>query len=422
MDLAERLRRLGYTTGQPAPVRPVAAGPAIDKVVEGEWRETPLGRCFVAARRYPLTHQHGEVRLGDLLGLDGRALSRMGRDPALAGLDLRRLVFLDTETTGLAGGTGTYAFLVGVGFLADDGLVVEQYFMADYGQEPALLWALDERLRDFSAVGSFNGRCFDWPLLETRYALARRRPALADPLHLDVLFPARRVWRERVGGCSLASLEQSVLRVSRASDVPGWLIPSIYFRYVRERDARPLKEVFAHNEQDILSLAALTARLARLFHDPLAATHAEDLYSLGRAFESDGDWEQCILCYEGVARANVPARLREAALCRLGLAYKRLRKAADAEQVWRSLVSRPDCLGVLPYVELAKHLEHKKRNYAEAALVVERALALLARKPLDPWDQPRARREWGELQHRLARLRAKMAANPRSAPGGPAAV
>jgi uncharacterized protein len=411
MDLSDRLRRLGYTpsASSPAPARSVSrTEEAVDSVLAGEWRVNEHGRCFVAVSRYPLTHVHGGVQLESVLALRGRALSMLGKGVP-SEIDFGRMAFLDTETTGLAGGTGTYVFLVGLGYFAATEFVVEQYFMRDYGEEAAMLHALNERLAAFETVVSFNGMSFDWPLLETRYAMVRQRLALEQPVHCDLLFPARRVWRERIVSCSLSSLEQHVLKVYRANDVPGWLVPSIYFEYVRERDARSLRPVFAHNEQDVLSMVSLLARLGRSFADPLGeATHAIDLFALGRIFEGEGAWEDCILYYEGALRGEMPPRLREATLCRLGFVYKRLRQSGQAEQVWRSLVSRPDALGVLPHIELAKHLEHKERKYSEAALVVERALNLLARAPADPWQQSRSERDGRDLRRRLARLQAKM--------------
>lgn len=409
MDLAERLRRLGYTpsAGRAPTPRPAFAVP-IEDVVRGEWRETSQGRCFVARSAYPLQHRHGGVALGDVFALRGASLALLGRSPDFAQTDFRRLAFIDTETTGLAGGTGTYAFLVGVGYCEGDLFRVDQFFMLDHGEEPALLAGLGEALARFSGLVSFNGKTFDWPLLQTRFAMCRRSVPLTDPLHLDIMFPARRLWRERLGSCALSSLEAGVLGVRRAADVPSWLVPSIYFEYVRSRNARPLRQVFAHNEQDILSLVALTVTLARHIESPLSeARDPIDLYAVGRAYEAALAWEDCIVCYERALEGRLPARLRSEALCRLGLAYKRLRQSANAQQVWLSLIDRHDAATLLPYVELAKHLEHEARDYAAAIAVVQRALAALDRRPPTPWHAEGAERERRELQRRLLRLRRK---------------
>ncbi len=409
MDLAERLRRLGYAPAAAPPRAAPGRGVPIDQVVRGAYRDTPHGRCFVAKATYSLRHEHGGVALGDLLALSCAAPSSLTRLPPSEELDWRQAAFLDTETTGLAGGTGTYVFLVGLGYVEADHFHVEQYFMCDYGEELAMLSALGERLTGFSALVSFNGKVFDWPLLQTRYGMYRESLPLGEPLHLDILFPARRLWRERLGSCCLSSLEDAVLGLKRAVDVPSWLIPSIYFGYVRDRDARPLQAVFAHNEQDILSLVSLTVLLARHFTNPLAAgAHPIDVYSLGRALESAADWQGAVLCYEKALAAELPSRLRADALCRLGLVYKRLKQAENAQQIWRSLVARPEFAGILPHVELAKHLEHRERDYAAAAAAVERALRVWAGGH-PAYAGEREARERRKLEHRLARLRQKLA-------------
>ncbi len=406
MDIVERLRRLGYVGA--APSREPRAVVPVDQVVRGTYRETPHGRCFVAKAIYPLRHEHGGIAIGELLALGGLS-PLLTRLPTTESLDWRRAAFLDTETTGLAGGTGTYVFLVGLGFVEDDHFHVEQYFMSSYAEERAMLCALGERLSAFAAVVTFNGKIFDWPLLQTRYAMHRQSLPLAEPFHLDIRFPAQRLWRERFGSCRLSSLEDAVLGVRREVDVPSWVIPSLYFTYVRERDARPLRAVFAHNEQDVLSLVALTVLLDRHFTNPLgAARHPIDVYSLGRALEAAADWQGAVLCYEKALAGGLPDQARGEALCRLGLVYKKLKQADDAQQIWRSLIARPDFTGTLPHIELAKYLEHHKHDYAEAAAVVERALRIVAGSPHCRVDE-RLARERRELEHRLARLRRKMA-------------
>ncbi len=175
-DLRARLARLGYTPGvaAPTPAPALPRFPSIDDLVEGVRVSTPHGECFVAERHHPAGHPHGSWRLEQALEIDTAALPWLGRAADLAGLDLSRTVVLDTETTGLAGGTGTYAFLVGLGHFEGSHYLVQQFFMDDYDAEDALLHALADSLTPFSAVATFNGRAFDLPLLETRFLMARR--------------------------------------------------------------------------------------------------------------------------------------------------------------------------------------------------------------------------------------------------------
>src|SRR5207245_11750591 len=193
------------------------------------------------------------------------------------------LIFLVTETTGLAGGTGTYAFLVGAGWIEGDVFVVAQHFMRDLDEEPALLAALAPLLERAGGVVTFNGAGFDLPLLETRFVLARRRWPATLP-HLDLLRPSRRVWTGCFDDCRLGTLERDVLGLAREEDVPGALIPSLYFDWLRRRRAAPLARVFAHNRDDVLSLAALVGWFGVAL-GAAPALRAEEWAGLGRLWE-----------------------------------------------------------------------------------------------------------------------------------------
>ena len=410
-DLRARLARLGYKedcTAVPAPPEP--RFPPIDQLVEGGRVCTPHGDCFVAERYHPAGHPHGSLRLEEALEIDPRVLPWLGRAPELAGLDLTRAVFVDTETTGLAGGTGTYAFLVGLGHFDGPRFVVRQLFMEDYGGEEALLHTLAEVLAPFSAVVTFNGRVFDLPLLETRFLMSRRPFPLRGVLHLDLLFPARRLWKERLGSCALSSLEVEILGVEREDDVPGWMIPSLYFDYLRGRDPRPLVRVFEHNRLDILSMATLLARLARQHSDPFNPEweHCQDLFSLGTVFEGLGLSERAAQCYERAVALAPRGELRAKAMVRLGNLYKRLQQRQDAAAIWRALASSGHAYTTFAYVEMAKHHEHVTREYLEAERLTLQALAALELRAVrgGGWQVEQERRD---LERRLARIRRKMA-------------
>src|SRR5216117_3742821 len=282
MQSLDELRRVIRRVEARRPPRPAA--PPAHEVLGGEVVETGAGPLVVVRREYPLTHVHGREPLAPAFTAPLELLSTVARAAAPAG-DSRRLLFLDTETTGLAGGTGTYAFLVGVGRLDGDRFVVVQYFMRDFDEEPALLAALVPLLEQAAGVVTFNGSGFDLPLLETRFVLARRRwPALLP--HLDLLRPARRVFTARWGDCRLTTLEREVIGLERENDVPGALIPALYFDFLRSRRAAPLGRVFDHNRDDVLSLATLLGWFARALTDD-ADLAAGELAGVGRL------WERC---------------------------------------------------------------------------------------------------------------------------------
>ncbi|HEY8656073.1 MAG TPA: ribonuclease H-like domain-containing protein [Candidatus Limnocylindria bacterium] len=211
------------------------------------------------------------------------------------------ILFLDTETTGLSGGTGTYVFLLGTAWFADGELVLRQHLLRDLGAERAFVGALQTELDRFHACASYNGKCFDLPLLRTRVILALRSELSVDESHLDLLHPARRLWRDRFGSTSLRQLEDSVLDCARTDDIPGALIPERYFRYLREGDEAIIDPVLVHNARDIVSLVRIADRVARAVLDARAGRapdHAPAAFALARIFERSGEPETAFLCYE----------------------------------------------------------------------------------------------------------------------------
>ena len=224
------------------------------------------------------------------------------------------IVFLDTETTGLMGGTGTYVFLLGTAFIRDGELVLRQHLLHDLGAEAAFVRALREELAPFRACASYNGKCFDLPLLRTRFVMALRADLSVDDSHLDLLHPARRLWRDRFGSTSLRQLEDSVLDVAREDDIPGALIPERYFRWLALHEAGLIQPILNHNARDIVSLVRITDRIAQAVIDARAGRapdHAPAAFALAKAFERAGEREIAYLCYESAyADADSDLRIR----------------------------------------------------------------------------------------------------------------
>lgn len=381
-------------------------------LLEGYLCGTASGDAFYVEQRFPVNHRHGPLPLGYLLRLDGGVWEKLGRVPP--DFDMRRALFFDTETTGLAGGTGTYAFLVGLGFFDGEQFVVRQYFMRDYPDEEPMLAALEGDLSGFTCLVSFNGKSFDWPLMETRFRLSRRRAPLSGAPHLDLLHPARRIWRERLETCSLQSLEAGVLGVRRQGDVPGHLIPSLYFDYLRTGDLQPLLPVIRHNRLDILSLVSLAGWMGHVLTDPLGAApdgellSGDDLYALGRLHEARGRLVESVACFEAARQRGTDGVSQSALLRRLAAGYKRLREQEQAVELWAQMAASEDSLSIYPFVELAKYYEHVTRTYDLAAEMAEQALAIAQkRRSLAGAGDPAALREIQALQHRLERIRRK---------------
>ena len=384
MDFNERLRRLGVLKGvghlkPPAPPPRVQRRGGIEQSVPGEVIQNDHGAFFLTDQTFPLDYLHGSHTLATLLDHRPETLSCLTGDDSLAQIDLRRVAFLDTETTGLAGGTGTYAFLVGVGHFDGDQFRVRQYFMRDFGEERAMLHHLAESLASVDGLVTFNGKAFDVPLLETRFLMARVRPDLLDIPHLDLLFPARCLWKARVCSCALSSLEQNVLGVRRnGEDVPGYLIPAMYFAYLHTGDAGEISRVFYHNVQDILSMVTLATHACYLFHSPAcgAPAHGLDLLSLARLCERLGRQMEGEQAYRHALAGESSAEVRALIQEQLSFVCKRDGRWMEAVALWDAL-RESGLAGITPHVELAKFYEHR-------AVDLDRAIALVleARKRL----------------------------------------
>jgi uncharacterized protein len=321
--------------------------------------------------------------------------------------DPQRWLFFDTETTGLAGGTGTYPFLVGVAWWDAGGLEVEQFFMREQSEEHSLLVTLAERIAERPVIVSFNGKSFDWPLLETRYRMTRSIKPPVPRAHIDFLHPARHLWRLRLGSVRLRELEKHVLGWNRGADVISELIPQIYFDYLRGGPAEPLVPVFLHNQMDLRGLAALAARVLCLLENPERGHDPLEIFGLSRLCECRGEAVRARQLYQrSIATALPPAtgRMARRSLARLA------RRAGDYDlacQLWQEMAdTSPE--GLEAYEQLAIHYERRLRDPYRAAIVVRKALVALHRRSHPGAIAPSAHKAWClRFQRRLVRLEGK---------------
>ena len=344
----------------------------LEELVDGMRRENERGEFFVVESSVHVEVRHGDVPLSRLHATSPATVGILAAEPGFEAFDLRRAVFLDTETTGLAGGAGTAAFLIGVGFLDGDRFRVRQYFMRDYHEEAALLVALADDVAGFSHLVTFNGKMFDVPLLDARFRLNRGRFPLGEALHLDLLHPARRLWKARLESCRLQSLEAELMGLRRLGDIPGDEIPQVYFDWVRRRDARMLARVFEHNRQDIVSLAAL-AVLACQWVEEGRAEDPRDVYSLARVLERARQFERSEALYRR-ALALGAGDLRAKALLRLAWRAKRAGDYPRAAGLWTEAGEAGEPEG---WRELAMHHEHRTRDLDAALAAVDRGVGLV---------------------------------------------
>ena len=371
------------------------SGKNIEEILSGKFIKTPFGQSFVRENFFPNDYMCGDTLLSQIFKSSTHKLSHLVGDKRISEIDIRKTVFLDTETTGLSGGAGTFIFLIGLGYFTENQFCVRQYFMRDYDEEQALLSALNELLLKFESVITYNGKSFDLPLMETRFIMSGMEMNLKNPAHLDLLYPVRRLWKRRLENCSLSTVEREILGVYRENDVPGYLVPEIYFRYLRTGDARDIKGVFEHNLQDILSLVVLTAKINDFFKEPLNKNfYPLDIFSLGKIYDKRKEYIKSSFYYNEALKCNLPEEEFLETLKLISFVYKRQEKWEEAEKAWKETINKSREFIYYPYEELAKYYEHHLKDYKKAEEVVDEALGMVENVFL---------RE--KLEHRLNRIR-----------------
>ena len=403
----------------PSERTPSPARMELAKAVPGREADNDFGTCWIAEIRRDGAAEHANEILDAARSAPVGALAEIARDPRLEALDVERAAFIDTETTGLAGGTGTFAFLIGAGRFVDGVFRVRQFFMRDPSEEASQLAELSAWLEGSEGLVTFNGRTFDVPLLDTRYIMNAMPAPWADPIHLDLLPPSRRIWRRHLESCALTSLEANVLGMERQDDVPGWLVPQRYKRYQVEGDARPLVGIFKHNALDILSMVSLLTRVARVWSEPeTALQHGEEWLSLARAYEADGRTPSAIAaCREALGR-GLSAASTEDAHEQLALIHRRAGDWDPAIEIWRLMTDDPAARRLFPFEELAKYYEHRvePRQLDRALEYAVRAMEMVEHRALRPKrgvfqanvDPEAQDRSTGEADRGSARYRLKL--------------
>jgi len=405
VSLAEKLKSLGVKVGPKvlqSMVQKSGMDVPVQSVVQGSFISTRRGEVFVSEQTYPPGYRHGLTPLRPSVPL--LTIGQWARDTHLAELPIETLAFLDTETSGLSGGTGTYAFLVGVGRFIGDSFQLAQFFMRDPSEEPALLEGLMDFLAPCRGLVTFNGKAFDAPLLVTRYLLHSIPVPFTGFSHLDLLPLARRLWRDRLPSRALKYLEENILIAPRSiEEVPGYEIPYLYFDYLRTGNAGPLKGVFYHNAMDVVALAALMNHMATVLHDPLSGKvkHGLDFIAMARLFEDLDRWEDAARLYEHGLETGLSETDFGPAVQRLSALQRRRGDIESAVALWKIAAAKGQ---VYAHVELAKYFEHHQRDYSEALKWTEQAEKLVSRQ-----DMPRfENRHWmEELEHRRTRLEVK---------------
>jgi len=353
--------------------------------------------CYCRIRTlYPAGYSHGLFTINsteETKSFPSAAFST--GDP---GLDLpaSSMVFLDTETTGL-GGTGTVAFLIGLGRINGNGFEIIQYLIPDYSDEAAMLQDVYENLNRDSTIVSFNGASFDIPVLLDRMIINRVTRRFEFGYHLDLLHPARRLFKRRLLDCTLINLERQLFSFYRADDIPGYLVPSVYFEWLTSQELSRMNSVLKHNRCDIISLYFLARLLAEAYQsEGEILTYSEDLYSLSRFFERRKETGKIEKVYQRVQHS--PNGLAPEAALHYARNFKRTQNIKQSVEIWESLAGDKTSHSFWACLELAKYYEHEARNVVTA---LEYSDCAAKCKPINE-------RQLRELKKRVTRLNRKL--------------
>jgi uncharacterized protein YprB with RNaseH-like and TPR domain len=398
--LSDRLKSLGVRLGADGiKAPPPSKRTPIEKVLDGSFIKTIYGECFQVEQFFPAEYSHGKAHLHAMPPV--RRLAEWARLADALDPEADDFVFLDTETTGLSGGTGTFVFLVGIGRPVEGGFRLSQFFLRNPSEEPAMLAALEAALGDLNAVVSYNGKAFDLPMLRGRYTLNRMKFPLAETPHFDLLPLARRLWRDRLPSRTLGEVERQILGAFRTQEeVPGYLVPQMYVDYLKSGDARPLAGVFYHNAMDVLSLAGLFTHTAALLDDPLGFEELPglDLVALARLFEELEHYEDAVALYERGLGTDIPEEHFWKTVERYALLYKRRGEWEKAVALWEKAAEHGDAYAC---IELAKYYEHKIGDFQKALTVTTVAME---RIEIEGGTKYQVEMLIEETQHRIVRL------------------
>jgi len=381
--------------------RVVRAHKRLEELVSGEYINTPFGDIFRARTTYEKEHLHGKQSLDDFWEVHIPHLMQLGKLEDIEGIDLERTLFLDTEASGLSGGTGTYAFMIGLGYFHDDHFIVDQLFVDSYVKEEGMLDLLKEYLTASTLLVTFNGKSFDLNLLRTRYLLHGQSDPFTDIPHLDLLHPCRNLWDLDLVNCKLQTLEKEILDFYREDDTPGEEVPGIYFQFIRTGDASDIAGVFTHNVHDIVSLVGVTTMLEQNFHGArdIPMESGLTMFSRGKIHERQGNISEALRCYESALSDELSSQRRNQVLSRIAALYKKRGEWELAVRWWRQQIENMPVFILEPYRELAKYFEHQVKDFEEALRLVDFALDQIASHRTD---------DIAALTHRRNRLSQKI--------------
>lgn len=364
--------------------------------LEGELISNFAGAYCLVKKSYPLTHTHGTYKVKDYKQFEQIPLAAFSPKNIEGSVNINSLLFFDTETTGL-GGSGAVAFLVGCGFVIDDKFEIRQYLIPDYSDETAMLETLLEEFTPDKNLVSFNGTSFDLPLLRDRMIINRVAKEIKHENHLDLLHTNRRIFKRRLKDCTLVNLEKELFNFFRKDDIPGYLIPSVYFEWLSDENPELLKDVMIHNRFDILSMYYMVCHIVEIFNsEGKSLGEIDDLHSLSRIYGKRKEIDKSLSVYNQITEFN--KNLASDILFFHSLSFKRKKEFESAVEIWKNLSLGNDKESYLSCLELSKFYEHRNKDYQTAIMYAEQAFK----------NCPPSKNLETELKKRLSRLQNKL--------------
>lgn len=418
-DFKSKLKRMGVVKGthnlRPAPkptstIRGQKLGSLeilLKLFPNGRVVETFSEPYFEVDEVFPLHSKIGPCKVEDVANLDLSPVAEFSGDSRLQGLKGRDLLFVDIETTGLAG-AGVQPFMIGFAYFQAGALVVRQMFMHKPGAEEGLLQGLEALLADRKALVTFNGRSFDLPVLDTRFMMTGladgSRPDLKQLPHIDLLPPSRKIW-SYLPSRALSYLDEHVLKMKRPpGEIPGRLAPWLYNQFAQTGDPRPLEGMFLHNQLDMLAMVPLLEQVVTYWSavNPIDNPYIALSVARWKLSQEKGQQGEMLLADFLSRGAEVPVALRITALRELSMLCKRTNRRADATVLWQEMAELDPVEDAFPHLELAKHFEWQTPDFEKASLWAAHAYQIVISQPVLNYQLK------GEIEHRLRRLAQKL--------------
>jgi uncharacterized protein len=401
-SLTEKLKDLGVQVGTAniKPFKKRVPSTALKDLLQGSWEKTSAGDCFIVRKHIPFSTQHGDRDLSLLPQIE--IFESLSNFSGISKIPIDQYLFVDTETTSLSGGTGTYVFLIGAAKYDKKGIHFAQFFLQDPSNELCQLAALDEFSANTKVVVSYNGKSFDLPRIRNRYLFHGWPTPFQNIFHIDLLHIVRRLWKNQLPTCSLGDIEYNVLGIQRAShDIPGWQVSEKFFEYLQNGNPEPLESVFYHNEVDVLSLVTLLSYITDRLSNPLSDSYRnrKDLVSIGCYLSVLNRKDLAVeVLRKALENKSISTNLFLQGLKSLALIFKRDNDTDSAIPLWKRCAELDD---ISAKIELAKYYEHKVSDYQEA---IHWTLSAQSSSKLSSELTKQYRIE---LEHRLRRLKNK---------------